>query len=174
MLKRGKWDDISIVQWDIRDALFTNNMFDKIIARMVFHHIVNNVDIAIKRCYDMLKEGGKIIVAEGVPLSDEPYVMEWYTNMFKLKEERRTFTPTELVNRLKKSGFKTIITREYIMKSFSIRNWLINSGLKQRECKMIMNLHLSADEKIRKVYNMQSVQGDCLVDTRNVIITGEK
>jgi ubiquinone/menaquinone biosynthesis C-methylase UbiE len=174
MLKKGEWDGMSTIKWNICDALFTNNIFDKIVARMVFHHIVDNLDIAIMRCYDLLKKGGKIIVAEGVPPSDEPYVIEWYTNMFKLKEERLTFTHDELLNRLKKIGFKNIKIREYITKNFSIKNWLINSGLEQKRQDMIMELHLSADKRIQNVYNMQYVNGDCLVDTRNIILVGEK
>lgn len=174
MLNKGNWEGISVVKWNIYDALFTNDVFDKIVGRMVFHHILGNLDIAIKRCYDMLKKGGKIIVAEGVPPSDEPYVIDWYTNMFKLKEERLTFTTQELVNRLRKSGFRNIVTREYIMKNFSIQDWLINSGSEQKKRDRIMNLHLSADERIRKVYNIQYVKGDCLLDTRNVILVGEK
>ena len=174
MLKKGEWDGISTIKWNICDALFTNNVFDKIIARMVFHHTVDNLDIAIMRCYDLLKKGGKIIVAEGVPPSDEPYVIEWYTNMFKLKEERLTFTREELLNRLKKIGFKNIKTREYIMKKFSIKNWLINSGLEQKKQYIIMKVHLSADKRIQNVYNMRYINDDCLVDTRNIILVGEK
>jgi ubiquinone/menaquinone biosynthesis C-methylase UbiE len=99
MLKKGEWEGISTIKWNICDALFTNNIFDKIVARMSFHHMVDNLDIAIMRCYDLLKKGGKIIVAEGVPPTDEIYVIEWYTNMFALKEERLTFTCEELLDR---------------------------------------------------------------------------
>jgi len=174
MLKKGEWDGISTIKWDIRDALFTNNVFDKIVARMAFHHMVDNLDVAMMRCYDLLKEGGKLIVAEGVPPSDEPYVIEWYTNMFKLKEQRLTFTREELLNRLKKIGFKNIKVREYIMRNFSIKNWLVSSALEQKNQDMIMEAHLSADERIRKVYNMQYINEDCLVETKNIILVGEK
>lgn len=133
MLKNAKIDDISLVKWNICDALFVNNIFDKVVARMVFHHVVDNRNLAIMRCYDILKIGGKLIVAEGVPPSDDSDVIDWYTNMFKLKEERRTIIPTELLERLKKVGFKNIEMREYMMKNFSIKNWLINSGLEKKK-----------------------------------------
>jgi ubiquinone/menaquinone biosynthesis C-methylase UbiE len=68
MLSNFQQDGFSLVKWDIRDALFTNNRFDKIVARMVFHHIIKDFDIAIKRCYDMLKPNGIIVIAEGIPL----------------------------------------------------------------------------------------------------------
>ena len=174
MLKKGEWEGISTIKWNIRDALFTNNIFDKIIARMSFHHMVDNLDIAIMRCYDLLKKGGKIIVAEGVPPTDEIYVIEWYANMFKLKEERLTFTCEELLNRLKKIGFKNIKVHKYIMKNFSIKNWLINSGLEKEKQNEIMKMHLSADKRIQSVYNMQYINDDCLVDTKNIILFGKK
>jgi ubiquinone/menaquinone biosynthesis C-methylase UbiE len=174
MLKKGSWEGISIVNWDICDALFTNAVFDKIVARMVFHHILDNLDIAIKRCYDMLRKGGKIIVAEGVPPSDESYVIDWYTNMFKLKEERLTFTPQELVDRLKRCGFKRVVAREHIMRDFSIESWLTNSGLELEKRDKIMELHLSADERIKNSYNMRITNGDCLCDTKNVVVVGLK
>ncbi|MCK4687750.1 MAG: methyltransferase domain-containing protein [Candidatus Lokiarchaeota archaeon] len=174
MLEKGEWEGISTIKWNISDALFTNNIFDKIVARMVFHHMVENLDIAIMRCYDLLKKYGKIIVAEGVPPTDEIYIIEWYTKMFKLKEERLTFTCEELLNRLKKIGFKNIKVHKYIMKNFSIKNWLINSGLEQKMQDKILKMHLSANKKIQNAYNMQYINNDCLVDTKNIILVGKK
>lgn len=174
MLRKGDWEGVSAIKWNVCDALFTNSIFDKIVARMVFHHIVNNLDIAIKRCYDLLKKGGKIIVAEGVPPTDEINVIKWYTNMFKLKEERLTFSYEELLNRLRKIGFKNIKTCEYTMKNFSIKNWLINSGLEQKTQDKIMKIHLLAEKKVQNAYNMQYINDDCLVDTKNIILIGEK
>lgn len=174
MFMNTEWGGISLIKWNICDALFTNNIFDKIVARMVFHHILDNLDIAMLRCYDMLKKGGNIVVAEGIPPSDDPYVIEWYTNMFKLKEERLTFTQNDMLKKFEKIGFKNIKIQVYIMRNFSIKNWLINSGLKQKRQDMIMKLHLSADKKIQDAYNMQYIDGDCLVDTRNIILVGTK
>ena len=110
MLKEANWEGISLIKWDICDALFTNNIFDIIVARMVFHHVIDGLDEAIRRCYDMLKKGGKILVAEGIPPSDEPPVVNWYTEMFKLKEERLTFNCDYLVDLLEKGDFKNIRT----------------------------------------------------------------
>jgi len=174
MLEKCGWGGISIIKWDICESLFASNIFDKVVARMVFHHILDDLDLAMMRCYDLLKNNGKIIVAEGLPPSDDPDVIEWYTNMFKLKEERLTFTCEGLTNRLCKSGFNNIQIYEYKMTGFSIKNWLINSGLEQEKQDMIMEMHFSADEKIKSAYNAKYVNGDCLVDTRNIIIIGEK
>lgn len=174
MLKQSNWDGVSRVKWDIRDALFTNNVFDRIIARMVFHHIVNNLDLAIERCYNMLKQGGKLVVAEGVPPSDDPGIVEWYSDMFRLKEDRLTFSPAYLVGLFNEAGFKDVKCYEYLMKNFSVNNWLKNSGLDDSIQYKILNLHINADQKIRDLYNMCILNEHVYIDAKNVIVVGTK
>ena len=174
MLNKAKWNGFSLVKWNICDALFTNNIFDKVVARMVFHHIIDNLDIAIMRCYDLLKTDGKIIVAEGVPPSEDSHIVKWFSDMFKLKEERLTFSKEELIQRLKKAGFKEINAYEYVMRGFSVKNWLINSGLDKSTRNKIMKMHLNADKKVQDAYNIQYVDEDCLIDTKNIILVGTK
>jgi hypothetical protein len=60
------------------------------------------------------------------------------------------------------------------MKNFSIKNWLINSGLEKEKQNEIMKIHLSADKRIQSAYNMQYINDDCLVDTKNIILVGKK
>jgi len=174
MLKKGHWENVSVIKWDIRKNIFANNLFDKIIARMVFHHILNGLDKAILRCYDMLRSGGKLIVAEGVPPTNDRDVVNWYSAMFRLKEERRVFTTERLADYLKKNGFRNIQITIHIIDNFSIKNWLINSGLSKEKQHKIMQLHIKADKRIKDVYKMKIAGGDCLVRTKNVIIIGEK
>ena len=174
MLTKGKWSGISVIKWDVGNYLFAQGLFDRVFARMVFHHILDNLDRAILRCFDVLKEKGKIIIAEGVPPSDDEEVIEWYTEMFKYKEKRRTFTPSLLKFYLEKNGFKNVKTNIHIMENFSVNNWLENSGLPKKKQAKIYQMHLDADQKIKDVYNMRIVNGECLIRTINVIITGNK
>ena len=81
MLAKGKWEGVSLVKSDIADHLFSNKIFDRITARLVFHHILDHLDRAFIRCYDLLKSGGKIIVAEGVPPTDEDDVVYRLTDL---------------------------------------------------------------------------------------------
>ena len=174
MLQKGNWTGTSIIKWDIGEALFKDGIFDRVFARMVFHHIIGNLDRTVLRCYDLLKETGKICVAEGVPPVDDADVVDWYTEMFKLKEKRRTFTLEQLVSYLKKNGFKNVTSHIHYMENFSIRNWVENSGLKESIQKEIINLHREAPEKIKEVYNMRIGEDDCIIRSKNVIIVGEK
>ena len=174
MLEKGHWEGVSVIRWDIRGSLFVDNLFDKIVARMVFHHILNDLNRAVSKCHSMLKNGGKIIVAEGVPPSNNKEIVDWYSCMFKLKEKRRTLTQANLVSYLKKSGFRNIQTIVYMMDNFSIKNWLRNSGLSKQKQHEIMQLHVKASKKIKDIYQMKITENDCLVRTKNLIVIGEK
>jgi ubiquinone/menaquinone biosynthesis C-methylase UbiE len=174
MLKQGRWDGISMVKWDINDGLFHNHLFDKIVGRMVFHHILDNLDRAFLRCFDLLKCRGKLIVAEGVPPSEDPDVVDWYTDMFKHKETRRTFTRTSLVRFFTKNGFQDVRAYRYKMRRFNINNWLVNSGLHKAKQTLILNMHRDAPDKVKAAYGLTFENGTCLVDTENLIVIGAK
>ena len=174
MLEKGNWEGFSSIKWDISDLLFANSTFDKVIARMVFHHILDNLDRVMLRCYDLLKDGGSLIVAEGIPPTDEQDVIDWYSHMFSFKEKRRTFTERQLKDFFKRNGFTNVNSIVYTMKNFSIKNWLKNSGLDPNKQKKIIKLHVAADRNIKNAYNMKLTKDDCLVDTKNVIIIGQK
>lgn len=174
MLNKGRWEGFSFIKWDIAERLFRDNIFDKVIARMVFHHIFDDLYKTFVRCFDLLKDQGMLIVAEGIPPTDETEIIQWYTEMFKLKEERRVFNKDELLRYFASTGFKDIRCDTHIMENFSINNWLENSGIEKKIRKEIFDMHLKASPKIKKAYNMKITLDDCLVDTKNMIITGKK
>jgi ubiquinone/menaquinone biosynthesis C-methylase UbiE len=174
MLLRGKWVGISTVKWDVGESFFQDALFDRAFARMCFHHILENLDRAIIRCYDLLKNGGRIVVAEGVPPADDEDVVDWYTKMFALKEERRTFTATELVYFLEKNGFCNVTCKSYYMEDFSVSNWVKNSGLDRARQEEIIEFHRQASGKIKQLYNMRVTPDDCIIRTKNVIVVGQK
>ncbi len=174
MLTKGRWSGISVVKWDIAAALFTQGLFDRVVARMVFHHILDNLDRAMLRCFDLLKEHGLIVIAEGVPPSDDEDVVAWYTEMFRYKEKRRTFTPSTLKNYMEKNGFRDIRTHIHVMEDFNVGNWLENSGLPEKKQALIYQMHVDADEKIKDAYNMRITKDNCLIRTVNIIISGRK
>lgn len=173
MLDNSNWaGNKYFIKRDVRSPLFFNSVFDKVTARMVFHHILENTQGAMNECYRLLKEGGSMILSEGVPPIVE--VKEDYENIFKLKEERLTFLEEDLIRLMANSGFKNIKVSTHIMKNFSVKNWLENSGLPKEKQDKIFELHVTGSEVFRKAYNMKIVNGDCLIDVKNVIVVGEK
>lgn len=173
MLEHSNWKDNKyFIKRDIREPFFHNNVFDKVTARMVFHHIIERTQNAMDECYRILKDGGKMILSEGVPPT--PEVKEDYKNIFKFKEERITFLEEDLIELMKNSGFKNIKIITHILKKFSVKNWLENSGLSQNNQYKIFEMHVTASEIFKRDYNMKIVNGDCLIDVKNLILVGEK
>lgn len=174
MLAQGQWEGFSVVKWDIRESLFLGRMFHRILARMVFHHILNGLDGACDECYRLLKPGGKLIVAEGVPPSDNLTVVDWFTKMFRLKEERKIFLPQDLVSLLKHAGFRNVRYDTYWISDFSVREWLENSGLPKEDRQKVFAMYLEAPHEVREAHAMRFTPSDCLIRAKQVVVTGQK
>lgn len=161
---------IDYVNMNAENMEFDDESFNCITARMCFHHIENQKK-AINECYRTLKSGCKFVISEGVPPQG---ARTFYTNMFKLKEERRTYTIDDLVDLLEHAGFKNINVDVHIMPSVSTKNWLLNAGLDDITCSKIYNMHLDCEDYIKKAYNMKMINGDILMDWIQAIVSGEK
>jgi ubiquinone/menaquinone biosynthesis C-methylase UbiE len=160
------------VKMDATKLDFGDESFSKVTARMVFHHILSDTQKAMDECYRVLRPGGKMIFSEGVPPTER--VKPFYSEMFKLKEERLTFMDGDLSDLMENSGFRNIQKKLYWSKGSSIRNWLGNSGLPAEVQERIFRMHLEMHEHGKEDYNMVIENGDCLIDMKFVILVGEK
>ncbi len=174
MLSKGKWDGISFINWDIRESLFSHKIFDRIISRMVFHHILEDIDCAFYKCYNYLKIGGKMVIAEGIPPSNSDLVVNWFSDMFDYKEDRITFAPGQLEKYMNVAGFSKVQSYFFFMSSFSINNWIENSGLHHDKVDNIIKMHLDAPQEVKDAYNMKIDGSNILVDSKYTIVVGEK
>lgn len=173
MLSHSEWTGNKyFVRRDIKDSFFCEGVFDKITARMVFHHIIEGTQRAMDECYNILKDGGCMMVSEGVPPVAE--LKEDYQRIFELKEKRITFSEEDLRELMSKSGFKDIKVTTYIMKNFSVKNWLRNSAASQENQDKIFDMHVNSSDLFKKSYNLKMTDGDCLIDVKNIIIKGYK
>lgn len=173
MLEHSNWNGNKyFIRRDIINPIFCEGVFDKVTARMVFHHITQDTQRAMDECYKVLKKGGKLILSEGVPPT--PEVKDDYVKIFKLKEERLTFLEQDLVQLMEQSGFKNIKIIPHIMGNFSVRDWLKNSGLPHEKQDKIFEMHVTGSESFKKAYNLKITNGDCLIDVKNLILVGEK
>lgn len=173
MLEHSNWKDNKyFIKRDIRDPLFYDGVFDKVTARQVFHHILENTQKAMDECYRVIKKGGFIVLSEGIPPS--PEVKKDYAEIFKLKEKRLTFLEKDLIKLMRRAGFKKIKSIIHMMKNFSIKNWLENSGLPVKKQNEIFEMHVSGSEVFKKAYNMKIANNDCLIDVKSLILVGEK
>jgi len=166
-----KLDDIKCRIMDVVELDFADDSFDLVTARMVFHHI-SDINKASRNIFRVLKPGGKLVLAEGVP--PDFRCRDRYIEIFKLKEKRHTFSESELINMLHKAGFSQIHLKPHFMKKVSINNWLGNSGLDKETCDKIKELHINADEYFKKAYNMVEKDGDLFMDWKFIVLSGTK
>ena len=173
MLDHSNWSgNMYFIKRNILDSIFKDEVFDKVTARQVFHHILRGTRAAMNECYRVLKKGGLMVLSEGVPPT--PEVKQDYIEIFKLKEKRLTFMEEDLIALVERAGFKNIQSKILWLRKMSVRNWLVNSGLPQPIQGRIFDLHANAGDYFKKVYNMVEIEGDCLIDMKMVILTGEK
>ncbi|MCK5148811.1 class I SAM-dependent methyltransferase [bacterium] len=173
MLDHSNWQGNKFfVRRDISDPFFHEGVFDRVTARMVFHHIIDKTQDAANEVYRILKPGGKFLLSEGVPPTSE--VKDDYEKIFALKEERLTFMPEDLIGLLENAGFKNIQPYTYIMKEMSVNNWLEKSGLEQEIQDEILEMHINAPAYFKEAYNMKISRGACLIDIKYAILVGEK
>jgi ubiquinone/menaquinone biosynthesis C-methylase UbiE len=165
-------DNVDFLLQDVRDLQFAGSNFTKVTARMVFHHILHDIQKAMSECHRILQTGGQMFISEGVP--PDIRIKDWYTEMFKLKEERQTFMEGDLVSLMAQSGFVDIRTEIYISERCSIRNWLVNSGLPQNSQDKIMQMHFDMPAHGKAVYRMIETEDDCLIDMKFVTVIGRK
>ncbi len=173
MLRSSNWNGNKyFVLRDIREPFFHDGVFDKVTARMVFHHILERSDEAMAECHRVLKRGGKMILSEGVPPCRE--VKEDYTRIFRLKEERVTFLEDDLHALLGRAGFINVQLQTVVLKHMSVRNWLANSGLPEETQEEIFRMHADAMPYFKKAYDMIETDNDCMIDMKMAILVGEK
>jgi ubiquinone/menaquinone biosynthesis C-methylase UbiE len=148
--------------------------YDKIIGRMVFHHLTN-FESVFKKCYHSLNKGGELIIQEGgVYPSHKRAMRQWYSRMMELKEDRYNFSVEELKRFYKLAGFKKIKKLVIIDKDFSINNWLKNSGQSVSIQNYIYDLHYNAPEEIKKDFGMRINGKEILIESSNLMIKGSK
>jgi len=167
---KRRLENISYKIMNAEHLEFASDTFDLVTARMCFHHIVHQNN-AIRECVRILKPSGTFVISEGIP---PPGTRKFYTEMFKLKEKRRTYTIDDLVELLEYGGLKNISFEVHKMPSVSINNWLDNSGLDKPTSKKIYDMHLDSEEYVKKVYNMKVLNGDIFMDWLIAIVSGIK
>lgn len=170
-IAQNRSDNLTYKIMDMHDLAFSDESFDLITVRMSLHHADNPL-MALQEAFRVLKTGSSIVVSEGVP--PDHLTLSRYKKIFKLKEKRHVFLECDLINLLHYAGFSNIVPYHLVMRGVSINNWLGNSGLPNETCKKIIELHLSADDHFKKMYNITLTSNDLLMDWKFAIVRGEK
>ena len=94
--------------------------------------------------------------------------------MFKYKEKRVNIIESEFKLKLQNNGFKNINVSEYYMYNFNINNWIENSSIDKEKKIKILQMHINAPLEIKEVYNMKINKKQITIDSKYMIITGQK
>jgi len=154
----------SVTLCDIRRMYWPDNKFDLIVARMVFHHVTENISSAFQECYRVLKPGGRMVISEGIPPDEKS--IDFFIKVFSIKEKRQIFHKRNLWDHLVKTGFGKVKLSEYVMKRNSILKWLARSNLEVRDQIKILYMYFNAPEEVKKAYNIKITDGGILIDAK--------
>lgn len=176
MLKKNPYEAFLADARDMRTGntgVISDNQFDKVIARMVFHHITQGAEEAAIQCYRVLKPGGLFILSEGIP--PRASLADWYTQMFRIKEDRLTFLPVDLVQLLQIAGFSNITPHYHIQPQVSLRNWIENSNMDDTRKALMWETQMKMTGAGWAAYKATvTPNGDILKDFHFCTVVGEK
>lgn len=163
--------NVSYMVMDARHLSFASGSFDRVAARMLFHHLVDGAKVAMRECYRVLKRGGTMLFSEGVPPDES--VKARFVEIFRLKEKRLTFMPGDIMELLEGGGFVGVELKEHWIRGVSVRGWLEDSCVNDNHDR-ILQLHRGADDGFKRAYNMRVTGDDAVIDWKFVIATARK
>ena len=168
---KGAVPEAEFVVADARDlSLFDRNQYDCVVARMIFHHILDGLKDAVKECHRVLKPGGRLVIAEGI--APHPSLQGWFVEMMALKEERLALRPEDLLKLL--TGFRMSSASSFVQPRMSLRNWIEYGGVPEENKAALWEMHQSLHPEGRELYNMVEEDGDLLMDWTTCIAVGIK
>jgi hypothetical protein len=125
-----------------------------------------------RESYRVLRHGGRIIVGERVPPSDE--VRDEYKDMIRLKDNRVVFTENKLRSLLMAVGFRIVKSFPVWIGRISVRDWLNKCNVPRKVWDEIYDRHLNGSDEFKKAHRMEIIPGDMFIDIKNIVIVAEK
>lgn len=170
MLDQIQHEKIIVSVGNIKDTMFNENYFDRIVFRSVLHHCAGEVTAILNEAYRILKPGGKIVICEGVPVSNE--CVSDFAQVTTIKENRLVFTDEDMVRLLHR--FQNVRMIDTVLPQQSINNWLDNCVDDPTIKKRIKKVHRLTTKAYKEAANMTVKDDDIFVDMRFAIVKGEK
>jgi ubiquinone/menaquinone biosynthesis C-methylase UbiE len=159
-------------QSNIDHLPFADGCFDVVVSRMVLHHVMKNLQKGVRECFRVLRKGGRIVIAEGVPPNYR--LKKEFVKIFRFKEKRHTFLESDIMELVADAGFHRINIRTFFLDEISINNWLEEACLPEENVDKIIELHRQGNPYFKKAYRLKEMNGEIFIDMKHAIVTAEK
>ena len=145
--------------------------FDCVLLRNTVHHL-QDPESGFLKAIKALRRGGRVVLCEGV--SPDSKVRPFYTELFRLFDNRHILTEGDLLALLRMNGFRQIVLQPFFMEKVNLLDWLRKVSSDEELQRKALKLHLDGDEHFRRVYEIEG-EGDSLTMTwRFMVATGVK
>ncbi len=133
ILKERKFSNVELKNMDASHLDFPDEYFDIITCRFAFHHF-NNLDVAIKEIYRVLKPGGRFYILDCSVIDDEAVSIINEMEMLRDDSHVHSYSPKQWQNILNKYTF-SIVQLKLLKSRYHIPDWFDRMGtpIKNRE-----------------------------------------
>lgn len=153
------------------EEIVFERQFDCVLLRNTVHHL-KDPEAGFDKAIRALRRGGRVVLCEGVP--PDSRVRQFYTDLFKLFDNRHILTEGDLLALLRMNGFRQIVLQPFFMEKVNLVDWLRKVSPNEEVLQKALQLHLAGDEHFRRVYEIEG-EGEALTMTwRFMVATGVK
>ena len=153
------------------EAIKYDREFDCVLLRNTVHHL-KDPEAGFSTAIRALRRGGRVVLCEGVP--PDSRVRPFYTELFKLFDNRHILTEGDLLALLRMNGFRHIVLQPFYMEKVNLNDWLRKVTSDEKVRAKALKMHLDGDAHFRRVYEIEG-EGDAMTMTwRFMVATGRK
>jgi len=145
--------------------------FDCVLLRNTVHHL-KDPETGFSQAIRALRRGGRIVLCEGVPPDSK--VRPFYTELFRLFDERHILTEGDLLALLRMNGFRQIVLQPFFMENVNLVDWLRKVSQNEDVMQKALKMHLDGDEHFRRVYEVKGEGMSLTMTWRFMVATGVK
>jgi len=154
---------ITPIQGNILNLPFRENTFDLVLARAILHHVPDDLDLAFREIYRILKPGGQVLIEEPGSLNPIAYIIRKAFPTMSHEPDERPFKPSVLKGKVDEY-FTTTELKYYWFMSYSIPHLISRLPNKIRPlARNILRLVVRIDNVLLRYRAFQSFCGYVLI-----------
>lgn len=171
MYKRAKGHMDEIHFSPMEKMPFDDNSFDVCVCRQGLQFVELNK--AISEIYRVLKPGGVVVLCHLTAYGDEDKEFTYKIQKLRNPARKNYFMPNDILNELKKHGFKDSRNFSYISDE-SINKWIDNGAIPEENMEWIKNLYNNAPKDFVNIHKIRYTEDDIIDSMLFTIVKARK